>query len=229
MRTPLLLLLICCALSALPARAQVGALQTDCKLGGGRDEGGYQFVATCAGRAKSPDGRFAVVQHAYRDRQPPIELQDAKRRVIARLGSLSDDMPFSVHWAPNSRWFFVNHHVGSFMDVLRIFEIVGGRVVERPALVRSAVKVAARRYPCLQPDMVLPNGARWARDGRRIVLVTISRPDACSADYTRTPGNWQPLWMIGDVRTGLVQAGSVQPDRSDRGLREPRQGLYSRL
>jgi hypothetical protein len=203
-------------------------LETDCEVGGERGEDGYQFVATCPGRAKSPDGRFAVVQRAYRDRQPPIELQDSKGRVVAKLGTLSDDMPFQVHWSPNSRWFFVNHHVGSFMDVLKIFEITGGRAVERPALVRSAAKIASRRYPCLRRDMILPSGARWTRDGRSIVLVTISRPDACSSDYTRRPGRWQPLWMIGDARSGLVEARSIEPEPGDRGLREPRTGLYSR-
>jgi hypothetical protein len=224
----LLLPLLCCAFWVSPAHAQVGALEIDCQLVGGRGEDGYQFVATCPGRAKSPDGRLAVVQRAYRDRQPPIELQDVRGRVIAKLPSLTDDMPFRVHWSPNSRWFFVNHHVGSFMDMLQIFEIRGGKVIERPALVRSVVKIASRRYPCLRRDMILPSGARWARDGRNIVLVTISRPDACSADYSRRPGSWLPLWMIGDVRSGLVEAGSIEPDRSDRGLREPRGGLYSR-
>ncbi len=227
MRT-LILCVLHCVLWVLPAHAQVGALQTDCELGGQGKAGGYQFVATCPGRARSPDGGFAVVQRAYQDQQPPIELRDARDRVVATLPELSDDMPFTVYWAPNSRWFFVNHHVGSFMDVLRIFEIADGRPIERPALVRSAVKIASRRYPCLRPDMILPSGARWTRGGRAIVLVTISRVDACSTDYTTTPGSWQPLWMIGDVRTGMVQARSIQADRSDTGLREPRGGLYSR-
>lgn len=225
MRT-LILCLLNCAFWALPAHAQVGALQTDCKLGG-QGKAGYQFVATCPGRARSPDGRFAVVQRAYRDRQPPIELRDAKGRLVATLPSLSDDMPFTVHWAPNSRWFFVNHHVGSFMDVLRIFEIADGKPIERPALVRAAVRIASRRYPCLRPDMILPSGTRWARGGSAIVLVTISRADACSAEYTRRPGSWQPLWMIGDVRTAKVDARSIQVDRGNTGLREPRGGLYS--
>ncbi|MDF2387534.1 hypothetical protein JMG10_39185 [Nostoc ellipsosporum NOK] len=223
----LLLFFLFCSAWTVPARAQVGALQTDCKLGGG-GPGGYQFVATCAGRARSPDGHFAVVQRAYQDKQPPIEVQDARGRVVARLSSISDDMPFSVHWAPNSRWFFVNHHVGSFMDVLRVFEIAGGKVIERPALGRAAVKTASLRYPCLGRDMVLPNGVRWARGGHSIVLVTISRPDACSSDHTNRPGRWKPLWMIGDARTGRVEARSIQPNRDARGLREPRGGLYSR-
>ena len=224
----LLLLIFFCVVSDIPAHAQVGALQTDCRLGNTGGNAGYQFVVTCAGRATSPNRRFAVVQHAYRDKQPPIEVQDNRGRVIARLRSVSDDMPFSVHWAPNSRWFFVNHHVGSFMDVLQVFEIVDRKVIERPALGRSAIKIAAARYPCLNPDMILPNGARWSRDSGRIALVTISRPDACTT-FRRRPGTWQPLWMIGDARTGLVNPASIRPDTHDDGLRMPRNGLYARF
>lgn len=222
---PLLLLLV---FTAAPAHAQLGALQTDCNLGGGHGGDGYQFVATCAGRARSPDGRFAIVQRAYREKQPPVEVQDARGRVVGRLRSLSDDMPFQVFWAPNSRWFFVNHHVGSFMDTLQVFEIVRGAVIERPALGRSAVRIAAARYPCLPPELILPNGARWSRDSRRIALVTISRPNACT-EFRRRPGTWRPLWMIGDVRTGLVAPASIRPETHDDGLRMPRGGLYSRL
>jgi hypothetical protein len=214
-------------LPALPADAQVGALQTDCGLGGEQGDGTYQFVATCAGRSRSPDGRFTIVQRSYRDRQPPIELRDARGRTLARLRSLSDDMPFSVSWAPNSRWLFVNHHVGSFMDTLQLFEIVGRAAVERPALVRSAVRIATRRYPCLPPAMVLPNGVRWARDSRRIVLFTISAPYACTLFHR--PGSWHSLWMIGDVRSGRVDARSIRVQLDNERSQSPRGGVYSRL
>lgn len=213
-------------LVAPAAHAQVGALQTDCGVGGGQRDGAYQFVATCAGRALSPDGRFAVVQKAYEEEQPPIQLQDAQGRVLAVLPSLSDDMPFSVSWSPNSRWFFVNHHVGSFMDELQVFEIVGQTAVERPALVRSAVKIATRRYPCLPADQVLPNGARWTRDGRGIVLVTISRPDAC--EIFGRPGRWRSLWMIGDVDSGLVSSASIRVQPDGKPLRTPTDGPYAK-
>lgn len=222
----LLFAIVLCLLVAPAAHAQVGALQTGCGLVGGRSDGAYQFVATCAGRSSSPDGRFAVVQKAYEDQQPPIELQDAEGRVLAALPSLSDDMPFSVAWSPNARWFFVNHHVGSFMEVLQVFEIAGETAVERPALGRSAVKIATTRYPCLPPDQVLPNGARWTRDGKGIVLVTISRPDACA--MFKRPGRWRSLWMIGDVDSGLVSSASIRAQPDDKPLRMPADGPYAK-
>lgn len=209
-------------LAAAPqARAQVGALQIDCDLGGKGAGGGYQFVATCAGRAVSPDQRLAIVQRAYDDAQPPIELQDAAGRTLATLPSLSDDMPFAVFWSPTSRWFFVNHHVGSFMDVMQVFEVVDGKAVERPALPAQAARIATRRYPCLPRNAVLPNGARWTRDGRAIVLVTISRPDACET------GKWEPLWMIGQADGGGVDAKSIRVQPDDRPLSAPEDGPYA--
>ena len=219
------LLLISTLASAPAATAQIGALQTDCRLGGAVDGQSYQFVATCAGRAPSPDRRFAIVQHAYTDKQAPIELQDARGRILTRLLTLSDDMPFSVSWAPDSRWFFVNHHVGSFMDELQIFEIVRRSAVERPLLVKSAVRLATRRYPCLPPAAVLPNGSRWARDSRRIVLVTISRPDACSST-NRKRVIWRSLWMIGEVRHGRINPESIRVQPDDKPFQPPRGGPY---
>lgn len=216
-------------LAAPAVHAQVSALETDCGLVGKPGARIYQFVATCAGRAASPDGRLAIVQKAYQEVQPPIELQDAQGRVLAALPSLSDDMPFSVAWSPDGRWFFVNHHVGSFMDVLRVFEIVGRTAVERPALVRAAVRTATSRYPCLPPDQVLPNGARWTRDGRGIVLVTVSRPGACAPEGgARRPGPWRSLWMIGEVGSGRILPGSIRVQPNDRPPRMPVDGLYAR-
>ncbi|MEA1085384.1 hypothetical protein SFC76_14050 [Sphingomonas sp. CD22] len=204
---------------------QISALSTDCKAGGPRRGlGVYQFVATCAGRAPSPDGRLAIVQRAYRDRQPPIELQDANGRIVARLGNLSDDMPFTVMWSPDSHWVAVNHHVGSFMDELKIFEIVGRTIIERPRLTNAARQQAVQRFRCLSPSSVLPNAIRWSKDGHRLAMVTISSQDACSETAKR--GDWRPLWMIGDVRTGRIDPASVRVDKADGPLREPRDPLY---
>lgn len=207
--------------------AEVGALQTDCKLGGKQDDGSYQFVATCPGRSVSPDGKFVVVQKAYDDDQPPIELQNAHTgRSVTTLRSLSDDMPFSVSWAPNSRWFYVNHHVGSFMDVLQLFQIVGGKAPERRTLVRAAIRQAVHRYPCLPPNMVLPNGTKWSRNGKRIVIVTISRPDVCET-WSRRHGTWRSLWMIGDIRTGRIVPGTIRIQADDKPLEMPKDGPYA--
>lgn len=202
----------------------VGALQTDCGLGG-QEDGFYQFVPTCAGRAPSPDSRLAIIQHAYDDEQPAIELQDAAGKVLGRLPSLSDDMPFAVSWSPDSRRFMVNHHVGSFMDVLQVFQIVDDVAVERPAVVRAAVQTAKARYPCLRPGMILPNGARWTRDGRRVVMVTISRPNACGGDYGPV-GDWRPLWMIGDVASGAIDPASIRVATTEGPMKTPDDGPY---
>lgn len=220
-------LLLFLLLIAPDAKAQVGAFQTDCKLGGPQPDHSYQFVNTCAGRAVSPDGRFAVVQKAYDDDPQPIALQDSRGRTLTQLYSLSDAMPIAVTWAPNSRWFFVNHDVGSFMNVLQVFEIVNQKAVERRGLVRSAVRVARQRYPCLPVDMVYPNGARWSSDSRRIILFTVSRPDACASYNSKRPGSFRSLWMIGDVRTGLVAHGSVRVQPDDGPLEVPQTGAYA--
>lgn len=205
----------------------VGALQPSCTLGGTPDDHAYQFVPTCAGQAVSPDGRLAVVQQAYDNEQPVIEFQNAEGSLLSRLPSLSDDMPFSVSWSPDSHWFLANHHVGSFMDVLQVFEVVNGMAVERTSLTEAAVSIAKDRYPCLRRDMILPNSSRWTRDGRGVVMVTISRPDACSGDYGGEPGDWKPLWMIGDLATGTIDPTSIRIQATDGPLAIPKDGVYS--
>lgn len=208
--------------------AQIGALTTDCRASGfNARKTAYQFVATCPGRAPSPNSQFAIVQHAYRDRQPPIELQDSRGKILVRLTSLSDDMPFTVLWSPDGHWLAVNHHVGSFMDELQIFEIVNRRIVERPALAKSAKQQAVSRYRCLNPADVLPSAIRWSKDSRRLMMVTISSLYACSD--TAKIGDWWPLWMIGEVRTGQVDFRSIRVDKAEGPLREARDILYRRF
>lgn len=206
-------------------QGQIGALSTDCKASGlNRDRSAYQFVATCPGRAMSPDRRLVVVQRSYRDRQPPIEIRDAAGKTLGRLSSISDDMPFVVLWSPDSHWVAINHHVGSFMDELHLFEIVGRKIVERPGLVKTVKQHAVRRYPCLTPAAVLPGAMRWSKDSHRLMLVTISSLYACSE--TAKKGDWWPLWMIGDIRTGRIDPASIRIDKGDGPLREPRDPMY---
>jgi len=214
--------LVCAA-----AEAQVGALQTDCRLGGVLPDGSYQFVSTCAGRALSPNGQLAIVQNAYEDEQPPVELQDAGGRTVAKLTKLSDDMPFSVSWSPDSRWFYVNHHVGSFMEMLELYEVADGSAVERPDLVTSAVSAAVMRYPCLARESVLPFGVRWTADSQRIVLLTMSRADACVSDNGKSLGSWHPLWMIGDAQSGVVEPDAVRVQFGSGPFAVPTDGPYS--
>ncbi|PAV70329.1 hypothetical protein WR25_10454 [Diploscapter pachys] len=224
-----------CALTIVTAlsqasfvQAQIGALTTNCKSSGfNRTKTVYQFVATCRGRAPSPDGSLIIVQRAYRDRQPPIELQDSHGKILARLSSLSDDMPFTVLWSPDAHWLAVNHHVGSFMDELELFEIVDRRVVRRRQLVTAAKRQAVSRFRCLTPDAVLPSAMRWSKDSRHLMIVTISSPYACSENAKA--GDWWPLWMIGDVATGRIDAKSVRVDKAEGALQEPRDPLYRRF
>lgn len=209
------------------AQAQVGALQTDCKLGGMQRDGSYQFIPTCAGRAISPDGRFAIVQKSYDDDQPPIEFQNGRSKVLMKVHNLSDDMPFSVLWSPDSRWLMVNHHVGSFMDVLQIFEIVHSRAIERTALIKAVQREAVRRYPCLPLDMVLPNGIKWSRDSRRVALYTVSRPDTCT-EWSKKKGTFKALLMVGNITTGKIETATVRilPD-DGKTIQIPKSSAYA--
>ncbi len=204
----------------------VGALQTDCGLGGARRDGSYHFVSTCAGRSVSPDGRLAIVQKAYESEQPPVEVQDRSGRALTTLPSISDDMPFTVYWAPNSRRFFVNHHVGSFMSAIHLFRVDGASAFEDGKLAASAVREAVRRYPCLRPTSVHPHGMRWSADSRRIILLTTSAAYACSL-FGAAPGEFESLWMIGDVVSGKIDAGSVRPLPDEPPFPLPTDGPYA--
>lgn len=208
------------------AASQATALDTDCRAVGPTAHAGYQFIVTCAGRARLPHGRLAVVQRSYEKNQPPIKLQDSRVRRLTSIPALGDDMPFQLFWSLDSRWFFANHHVGSFLDQLQVFEIVGRRPIDRPALFHAAARIATIRYPCLASTAVLPNGVRWSGD-RHVILVTASRPDACAATRSGALG-WRPLWMIGDVRTGRVLPGSIRVVPDEGGFRSADDQLNQR-
>lgn len=220
-------------LGSAPTTAQVGALQTDCKLGGPGEHRSYQFVATCPGRARSPDGRYSIVQRAYTGDQPPIELQDRRGQTIAKLKQLSDDMPFAVFWAPNSRWFLVSHHVGSFMDRPEIYEMKHRRVISHDQFRRTGQKLAQKLFPCLpQSSVDWASGwtVGWSKDSRRIAWVFITRTDMCSPDYggksVPHAKNWNPIWMISEIPSGRIVAGSVHIDRSQGALKLPKDHRY---
>ncbi len=201
--------------------------QEACKDVGKQPDGSYQFLSDCPGRSLSPDGRFALVQKIQGDNQLPVEFQDAQGRTLVKLPSLTDDMPYAATWSPNSRWIMVNHHVGSFMDELQLFEVIGHSAVERSRLVKSAARLATRRYPCLPRDMVLPNGVRWSRDSRRIILVTVSAPYSCTIFGRRKGGTWHSLLMIGDVATGRIEPGSVRVQPDNKPFETPKDDVYS--
>lgn len=216
-----------------PATAQVGALQTDCNLGGAGPIG-YQFVSTCAGRATSPDKRFAIVQHAYTARQSPIELQDARGRVVTKLPQLTDDMPFAVIWSPRPNWFLVNHHVGSFMDRPEVYEIKAGRVLRHQGITHEARKQAIRISPCLRnvdPDFVMGDAIGWSRDGKRIAWYFETNIDACMGPRETGPvplkDRWKAFWMISDAATGAIVTGSIRIIPDDASDYFPGDKLYA--
>lgn len=231
MRSALLLFLLSIAGSA---SAQVGALQTDCRLGGPIGNRGYQFVATCAGRAPSPDKRFAIVQHAYTTTQGPIELQDARGRVLARVPQLADDMPFAVFWSPRPNWFEVNHHVGSFMDRPEVYEIRGDRVIPHDGITREAKREAIRLSPCLQRvkyDFVMGDAVGWSRDGKKIAWYFETDTTACMGANETGPvppkEQWKAFWMISDAATGMIVPGSIRIIPDDSSGYFPSDRLYA--
>jgi hypothetical protein len=209
---------------------QATAFDTDCSHVGAED-GGYQFIATCPGKAVSPDGQWAVVTDSG---------EEAGTRLENRAGELEDDltvlrdsMPFVVFWSPRSNWFFVNHYLGSGQDRLRVFEIVNRTAVERSSVFASAIKVAVSRYPCLaRGASMAASGWRWSRDGKRIAMIVYTSPAACHVEGPpgewHQKGEWEPLWMIGDVETGRIDPASVRV-RHDGVGPMPTDGPYARL
>lgn len=207
-----------------------GALDRNCAHAG-PDGAGYQFIPTCPGKAWSPDRKWAIVMKA--SEESGAQLHDASGRMRDDLTALWDAMPFVVFWSPGSDWFFVNHYLGSGQDRLRVFEIVNRTAIERSSVFASATRVAVSRYPCLAHHAsVVASGWRWSRDGRRIAMVVYARPDACLVEGPprewRPIGEWEVLWMIGDVETGRIDPASVRV-RPDGVGPMPTDGPYARL
>lgn len=213
-----------------PPEVPGGARETDCRHVGDRGVG-YQFIATCPGRATSPGGRWAVVQQG--GDAADVVLADAGGRLLDEIPNLNDATPFVLLWAPKGDWFLANHYQGSGHERLRVFEIVNRTVVERSAVYADAVRTAVARYPCLgRTATVFASGWRWSRDGRRIAMTVYARPDACLVE--RGPGKWVPdgdwevLWMIGHAATGRIDPASVRV-RVDGVGEMPSDGPYAEL
>ena len=219
----------------LPGSASVypgGAFDRDCSHAGrGLDDRGYRFITSCAGRAVSSDGRWAVVRGE--GDQGSVTLRDAEDRLLDDIPNLNDAMPFILHWSPHGDWFFANHYQGSSLERLRVFEIVNRTAVERSGVYANAIRAAVDRYPCLgRSASVFASGWQWSRDGRRIAMTVYARPNAClverGEDNWVPDGEWHVLWMIGDVRTGRIDPASVRVRRNGVG-RMPNDGPYAEL
>jgi hypothetical protein len=196
---------------------QAGAVGTDCPpIVLDPEINGYRFNPGCPGSAPSPNGRLAV---AMTDRGR-VELTDRAGGVLDEIAALNapgfdEDMPFTVSWSPKSDWFFANHYLGSSLERLRVFHIVNRGVFEQSGVFANATRIAVSRYPCLgRKATVVASGWRWSRDGRRIAMAVYARPDACQEDdgpsSWTTTGEWEVLWMIGDVETGRIDPASVR-------------------
>jgi hypothetical protein len=190
---------------------------------------GYQFHPPCAGRAVAPNGRWAVEVVAGTGR---VQLSGPEGQLLDEIPGLADAMPFVVYWSPRSDWFFANHYLGSGLEQLRIFQIVNRSVIERSSVYAYATDEMVSRFPCLgRAATVVASGLRWSRDGRRIALTAYARPDACLVEREGAwvaHGQWEPLWMIGDVESGHIDGSSVRV-RPDGGPELPTDGPYAAL
>jgi hypothetical protein len=227
-------LMLASALSAqsAPPPNPGGAFDTDCAhVANGLGDPGYQFIVTCPGRANAPDGRWAVVQRA--GEEGGVRIEDAEGHPPDEIPNLMDGMPFVLFWSPRSDWFFANHYQGSDNERLRVFQIVNRQAIERSDIFAEATRIAVARYPCLARNAhVFASGWRWSRDGRRIAMTVYARPDACLVERGRNnwvpDGNWEVLWMIGDVTSGHIEPASVRV-RPDGVGPMPTDGPYASL
>ncbi|WP_294120650.1 hypothetical protein [Sphingomonas sp.] len=212
-----------------------GALDDDCKHIGVNPDGGVQFISTCPQTSISPDKRWTLVQ------TPAIGPEEAYEvHILAsdgtKVGSvpgLNDGMPFDLHWSPRPNWFFVNHHVGSFLDRPEVYEITRGTVAQRPAMTLEGLKQARRISPCLpNPDWDWATGLAygWSRDGRKIAWLFTTRPDACvGLDHEGEippEKQWKSFYMISDAETGAIVSGSIRIDKSEGPAELPSDGPY---
>ncbi len=196
----------------------------------GREPGAsaYTFRPPCACRSIAPNGRWGIETIA---RTGAVRLAGQDGLTIDEIPNLADGAPFVLEWSPRSDWFFVNHALGRGEDRLRLFQIVNRAVVERSALFAEASREMVSRFPCLvRSGEVRVSGRKWSADGSRVALVAYAPADACLArrgagDFA-VEGEWQPLWMIGEVETGRIDPRSVRA--SSGGIAElPSDGPYA--
>jgi hypothetical protein len=197
-----------------------GALDRDCKHAG-RSAGGVEvFLSMCPRSAVSPDGRWRLVlvgePETHVGPVPDyvfVEEASSGRRIGAVPG-LSDGMPFSMFWSPQRDWFFVDHHVGSFMQVPEVFEIRADRI-EKNDFLQAGMREARKRFPCLPTSdgWAAGNVMGWSADGRRMAWMLRTRIDVCMGpgDSGSIPRDKQvdPLMMVSDLASGGVVPGSV--------------------
>jgi hypothetical protein len=213
-----------------------GALDADCRHSGVNPDGGVQFILTCPQKSTSPDGRWTLVQTpaAGPEESYEVYIVASDGTKMGNVPGLNDGMPFDLHWSPRPNWFFLNHHVGSFLDRPEVYEITRGAVVERPAMTLSGLKQARRISPCLpNPSWNWATGRAygWSGDGGKIAWLFTTRPDACvgldhEGEIPREK-RWKSFFMISDAETGAVVPGSIRIDEAEGSAELPNDGPYA--
>lgn len=182
--------------------------------------GGYRFLPRCHGQAPSFDRRYYVVKNAGLGTGVGL-VRGGGGESLGDLAALDTGQPFVIFWSPVDHRFFANQRLGG-TEGFRLFTAHAGDVSEDTRLDQAARNALLARRPCLSSDDVAVSGIRWAADGRRIALLVYARIEACGG-----LGNWRPLWMIGDSRTGSIEPTSIRTRHGRSPL--PADGPYATL
>jgi hypothetical protein len=216
-------------LTASGHQDEVTGLRDGCGAPSGHIVGGFDFSPGCVANMVSPDGRWRWVQTEFSgtDERYSVSIVDNAGVSRGEVADLADGMPYTLLWSPRPNWFFVNHHRGSFMRQPRVFEITTQGVKEHHAFLLAGQRQAIRSNPCLgdgsfeanwgrprQPYWASGEAYRWSSDGRRLLWQFQTRIDACVERDETGPidpdDQWNPVWMISDVETGVVDPASVR-------------------
>jgi hypothetical protein len=166
--------------------------------------GGYRFLPRCHGQAPSFDGHYYVVKNAGIGTGVGL-VRGGSGESLADLATLDAGAPFTLFWSPTEHRFFANQREPGSPERFHLFAVERDRPVGSDALSIAATEILRARRACLTAADIAVSGIRWSSDGRRIALLVYARREACGGT-----GNWRPLWMIGDARTGRIDTGSLR-------------------
>lgn len=199
-----------------------GALDGDCANSGTNPDGSVQFMVPCPRSARSPDGRWTLLQTTPTGGEEEIYdvlVEDASGRRIGKVPDINDGMPFVLQWSPRHNWFLINHWQGSGLERPRVFEIRRGEVVEHADFLERGEEAARSLFPCmpgkLQWRWITGDGLRWSKDGHRLAWAFQASPRICmdpdwAGGEVPPDKQWKPFLMISNVDTGAIVPGSVR-------------------
>lgn len=176
--------------------------------------GAYVFASDCGGYAPSPDGRLVIVKNGTSGSGVGL-VRAASGASLDDLGMLDDGRGFAVFWSARPYWFFANQGKGR----LRVFQLVNGALVQRPAAPEVAAQAFRERAPCLAAQDVAMVGAGWSGDGTRLAMLV--QPGGARCGEERVAG----LWLIADPVTGAIEPESIREHRAGDGF--PSDGPYA--